>query len=61
MAGPYDAVALLRTSTNEQIADIVTAKLLDIPHITQTQTLMAFRAFSRDDMGAMFSIGNEQV
>jgi hypothetical protein len=29
----------------------------DIPHITRTETLMAFKAFSKDDLGAMFSIG----
>ena len=59
VAGQYDAVALLRTKTNEQIAELVTHKITEIPFITNTQTLMAFKAFSRDDMGKMFSIGNE--
>ncbi len=61
VAGRYDLVALLRTRTNEQIADLVTKRILDIPHITRTETLMAFKAYSRDDLGAMFSIGNEEV
>jgi DNA-binding Lrp family transcriptional regulator len=61
VAGRYDLVALLRTKTNEQIADLVTSRILDIPHITRTETLMAFKAFSRDDLGAMFAIGNEEV
>jgi DNA-binding Lrp family transcriptional regulator len=61
VAGRYDLVALLRTTTNEQIADLVTSRILDIPHITRTETLMAFRAYSRDDLGAMFAIGNEEV
>ncbi len=60
VAGRYDLVALLRTKTNEQIADLVTSRILDIPHITRTETLMAFKAFSRDDLGAMFAIGNEE-
>ncbi len=60
VAGQYDLVALLRTKTNEQIADLVTSRILDIPHITRTETLMAFKAFSRDDLGAMFSIGNDE-
>lgn len=59
VAGQYDLVALLRTQTNEQIADLVTTRIVDVPHITRTQTLMAFKAFSRSDLGAMFSIGNE--
>ncbi len=60
VAGEYDAVALLRVASNEQIADLVTAKLLDIPQILRTETLMAFRAFSRADLGAAFSIGSDE-
>lgn len=60
VAGQYDLVALLRTRTNEQIADLVTSKIRDLPHIVKTQTLMAFKAFSKNDMDRMFSIGNEQ-
>jgi DNA-binding Lrp family transcriptional regulator len=59
VAGQYDMVAILRTQTNEAIADLVTARFLELPYITHTQTLMAFKAFSKDDLGAMFSIGNE--
>ncbi len=59
VAGQYDAVIVLRTATNEQVADIVTDKLLTIPHITKSETLMAFRAFSRADIDAMFSIGSD--
>ncbi len=61
VAGQYDLVALLRTAQNEQIADLVTSKILDVPHITRTETLMAFKAFSKDDLGAMFSIGGDEA
>jgi DNA-binding Lrp family transcriptional regulator len=61
VAGRYDLVAVLRCKTNEQVADLVTQHILDIPHITHTETLMAFKAYSRDDLGAMFSVGNEEV
>ncbi|MBX3086081.1 MAG: Lrp/AsnC ligand binding domain-containing protein [Anaerolineae bacterium] len=61
VAGQYDLVALLRTKTNEQIADLVTDKIRNLPFITRTQTLMAFKAFSRVDLDRMFSIGNEQT
>jgi DNA-binding Lrp family transcriptional regulator len=59
VAGQYDMVAVLRTQTNEQIADLITSKIRDLPHITRTETLMAFKAYSRQDLGAMFSIGTE--
>src|SRR3954453_2169010 len=61
VAGQYDLVALLRTTTNEQIADLVTARIVTVPHILRTETLMAFKAYSRDDLGAMFSIGNDEA
>lgn len=61
VAGQYDLVAILRTPTNEAIADLVTGKFLEMPYIKQTQTLMAFKAFSKDDLGAMFSIGNDEA
>ena len=61
VAGQYDLVALVRTATNEGIADVVAQGIRDIPHITRTETLMAFKAYSRADLGAMFSIGNEEV
>jgi DNA-binding Lrp family transcriptional regulator len=57
VAGQYDLVALLRAPNNEQIAEVITGHMRDIPHITRTETLMAFKAFSKDDLGAMFSIG----
>lgn len=59
VAGQYDCVAVLRTTTNEAIADLVTSQLLNVPHIKHTETLMAFKAFSKDDLGAMFSIGSD--
>lgn len=61
VAGQYDLVAIVRSQTNEGIADIMTRQVRDIPYITRTETLMAFKAYSPDDLGAMFSIGNEET
>ncbi len=61
VAGQYDLVVILRTQTNEQIANLMTNRIRNIPNITRTETLIAFKAYSRDDLGAMFSIGNEEV
>jgi len=57
VAGRYDLVAILRTAANEQIADLVTRSIMEIDGITNTETLLAFRAFSEFDLAAMFSIG----
>ena len=60
VAGQYDLVAILRVQTNEQIAELVTEHLRGILGIAHTQTLMAFKVFSKFDLENMFSIGSEQ-
>jgi DNA-binding Lrp family transcriptional regulator len=60
VAGRVDLAAVIRVSNNEQLADIVTSHLLKIPGITRTETLIAFRVFSRHDLEQMFSIGAEE-
>jgi DNA-binding Lrp family transcriptional regulator len=61
IAGRYDLAVILRTESNEKIADIVTEVIRDVPNITQTETLMAFKAYAKSDLDAAFSIGNEEV
>lgn len=61
IAGRYDLAAILRVNNNEQIADIVTEAIRDIPTITHTETLIAFKAFAKSDLDAAFSIGNEEL
>jgi DNA-binding Lrp family transcriptional regulator len=61
IAGRYDLAAILRTDSNEKIADIVTEVIRDVPNITQTETLMAFKAYAKSDLDAAFSIGNEEI
>lgn len=61
VAGQWDMVAILRSSSNEEIAELVTSKIRDIADITNTQTLLAFKAYARDDMDSMFSIGSNDV
>lgn len=57
VSGGYDLVALVRVSEHEQLADVVTGEIARIPTITATQTLIAFRAYSRHDLDSLFSIG----
>jgi len=57
VSGRYDLVAVLRVKANEELADLVTTRLLKMSGITQTETLIAFRAYSRHDLEAAFSLG----
>jgi DNA-binding Lrp family transcriptional regulator len=59
VAGRFDLVVILRVRRNEELADVVTARMLKIPGIVTTETLIAFRAFSRHDLEAAFSLGSE--
>lgn len=60
VAGRVDLVAIVRVTDNDRLAAIVTEHMLKIQGITRTETLIAFRVFSKHDLEAMFSIGFEQ-
>jgi DNA-binding Lrp family transcriptional regulator len=60
VAGRVDLVAIVRVTDNEKLAAIVTEHMLKIPGITRTETLIAFRVFSKHDLESMFSIGFDQ-
>lgn len=57
VSGNYDLVALLRVPTNEAMAELVTEELAGVDGIEHTETMLAFRAYSRHDLEAMFSVG----
>jgi DNA-binding Lrp family transcriptional regulator len=60
VAGHWDLVVIARVKTNEDIATTVTNRIQQIAGIERSETLIAFRAFSRYNMERMFSIGNEE-
>ncbi len=57
VSGHHDLVAMVRVPTNDELSELVTKKLAPIPAILRTETLLAFRAYSRHDLDAMFDIG----
>lgn len=61
VAGRVDLVAVIRVPDNDKLAEIVTGHLLTIPGITRSETLIAFRVFSRHDLEGMFSIGVDEA
>ena len=58
VGGRYDLVAVLRVRTNDDLAGLVTAQMLKVPHIRHAETLIAFRVFSKKDVDAGFSLGD---
>ena len=57
VAGEYDLTAIIRVKDNEGLADLVTNRMLKIEGITKSETLIAFKVYSKHDLEAMFSIG----
>lgn len=58
VSGNYDLVAIARIKTNDDLADLVTNNLHSIREIFKTETMLAFKAYSRHDLESMFSLGS---
>ena len=58
VTGEWDFVAILRVARQDDLARVVTEQLASLPGIARTYTMVAFEAYSRHDLEAMFSIGN---
>jgi DNA-binding Lrp family transcriptional regulator len=58
VTGEWDFVAIVHVRRHEDLAEIVTAKMSEIDGIERTQTMVAFEAYSRHDLEALFSIGS---
>jgi DNA-binding Lrp family transcriptional regulator len=57
VTGEWDFVAIVRVHRHEELADVVTGRIGQADGVSRTQTMVAFEAFSRHDLEAMFSIG----
>jgi DNA-binding Lrp family transcriptional regulator len=57
VSGNYDLVAIARVPSNEDLATLVTKKMVSIDSILKSETMLAFKAFSRHDLDTMFTVG----
>jgi DNA-binding Lrp family transcriptional regulator len=57
VAGEADLVAIVRVRRHDELADVVTRRISGLPGILTTRTLIAFQAYSRHDIEAMFDLG----
>ena len=57
VSGNYDLVAIIRVADNDALARLVTDHLRPLDGIDKTQTMLAFKAYSRHDLDAMFAVG----
>jgi len=59
VTGEWDLVAVVRVRNHEQLADVVTVEIAKLEGIRRTETMVAFRAYSRHDLEAAFSLGSD--
>lgn len=59
VSGEWDLVAIVRVAQYDDIAKVVTEVFPTVPGIQRTQTLTAFRAYSKNDLQQAWDIGVE--
>lgn len=59
VSGEWDLVALVEVTDYDSVARVVTEEFRDVPGIVRTQTLTAFRAYSKQDLEQAWDIGLE--
>lgn len=57
VAGRHDLVAIVRVSKNEELADVISDKMRHLEGIVETETMIAFRAYSKHELEAGFELG----
>jgi DNA-binding Lrp family transcriptional regulator len=57
VSGKYDLIAIVRVPTNDDLAALVTVNLRNLESILKTETMLAFKTFSKHDLEAMFAVG----
>jgi DNA-binding Lrp family transcriptional regulator len=57
VTGDVDFIALVRARQHEDLADIVTGGIGQVPGVARTQTHVAFRMYSRHDLESVFGLG----
>lgn len=57
VSGDYDLMAILKVKHFDEIAGSVTEQMVKIPGIVRTNTISAFRVYSKTDKEAGFTLG----
>ena len=59
VTGDVDLIAMVRVREHDDLAEVIADRLGKVDGIIGTQTHIAFRAYSRHDLEAAFSLGFE--
>ncbi|MBM0238275.1 Lrp/AsnC ligand binding domain-containing protein [Micromonospora sp. ATA32] len=57
VAGHVDLIAMIRVREFEQIAEVIAGSISKVPGVLNTESHIAFRAYSQHDLEEAFAIG----
>ncbi|MFG2042531.1 Lrp/AsnC family transcriptional regulator [Dactylosporangium sp. NPDC048998] len=57
VAGNTDLIAMVRVRQFEEIAEVIANRISKVPGVVETDTHIAFQAYSRHDLEEAFAIG----
>jgi DNA-binding Lrp family transcriptional regulator len=57
VAGNVDLIAIVRVREFEQIEEVIAGHISKVPGVINTESHLAFRAYSRHDLEEAFAIG----
>ncbi|TWE13018.1 Lrp/AsnC family transcriptional regulator [Rudaeicoccus suwonensis] len=57
VTGDVDLIAIARVARHEDFADVIADRLNKVDGVRDSQTHIAFRTYSAQDLGAAFAIG----
>ncbi len=58
VTGEWDFIAIVAVKDHAELAPVVTTAIGQLQGVRRTQTMVAFEAFSRHDLEALFDIGS---
>ena len=57
-SGRFDLVAVIRLPHADDLAELMTEKVVKVEGIIKTESMVAFKTFSKTDLAGMFELGN---
>ncbi|MDP4209757.1 MAG: Lrp/AsnC ligand binding domain-containing protein [Bacteroidota bacterium] len=58
VTGRFDLIAIIRLSSNEDLAELITSKITKVEGIISTESMIALKTLSMRDIASMFDLGN---
>lgn len=58
VSGRFDLVAVIRLPHTDDLAELMTEKVINVEGIIKTESMVAFKTMTKQDMASMFELGN---